>query len=407
MFSVADLFAGCGGLSHGFVHTGFFAVVLGLDNDRDALTTFEHNHRRSGSDPLILDGDIRKWSPREIASSLAPWELNSPGQLDVLVGGLPCEGFSQNKRLELIDASGMRSFTRNPLDSTDPRNMLFRYFLAVAAELRPKVVVIENVPQMLTAGRGRFAAELQKTLMRLDYRVTTRVLLAADYGVPQLRKRAIVVGTRMPLAPFQWPTATHSMDPIGTRSLFGSDMHSYVTVGDAIRDLPRPTSEEEGIKPVSAYPHLGESLSAFARTMRSALGTPMNHVYRVPGEMVLTRLRAMQPGMRASELPASLRPKSHYYNCYGRLQWDQPAKTITKSCNYLGSGCFGHPVEDRGITMREAARLQSFEDDFAFLSRSEPHVAKMVGSAVPPLLASAIARQVVRCLQPSVGEGSR
>ncbi len=125
----------------------------------------------------------------------------------------------------------------------------------------------------------------------------------------------------------------------------------------------------------------------------------MNHVARTPGEMVLKRLRAMRPGgMITSDLPPELLPKSHYYNCYGRLSWDAPAKTITKSCNYLGSGCFGHPEEDRGITMREAARLQSFDDDFDFLSGSEPHVAKMVGSAVPPLLAAALAEQIAKAL---------
>ena len=102
--------------------------------------------------------------------------------------------------------------------------------------------------------------------------------------------------------------------------------------------------------------------------------------------------------MIAADLPAHLRTKSAYYNSYGRLSWEQPAKTITKSCNYLGSGCFGHPVEDRGITMREAARLQSFEDDFDFMSKSGPHVAKMIGSAVPPLLASSLATQIAKAI---------
>ena len=103
--------------------------------------------------------------------------------------------------------------------------------------------------------------------------------------------------------------------------------------------------------------------------------------------------------MISADLPEHLRTKSANYNSYGRLAWTQPAKTITKSCNYLGSGCFGHPELDRGITMREAARLQSFDDDFDFLSKSEPHVAKMVGSAVPPLLASVLAQYVIESLK--------
>ncbi len=107
----------------------------------------------------------------------------------------------------------------------------------------------------------------------------------------------------------------------------------------------------------------------------------------------------MKPGMISADLPDHLKTKSAYYNCYGRLSWDAPAKTITKSCNYLGSGCFGHPTDDRGITMREAARLQSFDDDFDFVSKSEPHVAKMIGSAVPPLLAQHIAESLAKSLE--------
>jgi DNA (cytosine-5)-methyltransferase 1 len=168
-----------------------------------------------------------------------------------------------------------------------------------------------------------------------------------------------------------------------------------VTVRDAIADLPDPTDRELGRRAISHYKWTD---SGYALSMRSDIATPMNHVIRIPGERVLSRLRAMKPGMISADLPPHLQTKSAYYNCYGRLSWEQPAKTITKSCNYLGSGCFGHPVEDRGITMREAARLQSFDDDFDFLSRSEPHVAKMVGSAVPPLLASALAIRVAKAI---------
>ena len=389
-FSLADAFAGCGGLSHGFLRSGFFDVVLGTDIDAIALETFRHNHAKFGSHPTLVPGDIRELSPADLGGLLAPRGLDSEGQLDVLVGGPPCEGFSQNRRHEIRTEEGDRLFTRNPLDSIDARNDLFRYFLDFAVLMRPRAILIENVPQMITAHQGATVEEIRRTLSRVGYDVSWKVLNASNFGVPQARRRAFVVATRRDVAKFEWPQPTHGAVADRDRGLM-----PIVTVGEAITDLPAATDRELGRRDIRHYKRTD---SGYALLMRSETGTPMNHVRRVPGERVLSRLRAMKPGMISADLPSHLRTKSAYYNSYGRLAWGMPAKTITKSCNYLGSGCFGHPVEDRGITMREAARLQSFEDDFDFLSKSEPHVAKMVGSAVPPLLASALAVQVAKAI---------
>lgn len=392
-FTVADVFAGCGGLSHGFARTGLYRVVLGTDIDPGALRTFAHTHARHGPAPVLIEGDIAGLAPTEVVAQLAPLGLDARGSVDVVVGGPPCEGFSQNRRHEIVTPSGERVFTRNPLDSRDPRNHLFRYFLDLVDVMRPRAVLIENVPQMVTSHGGATVAEVQKTLGRLGYRTSWRVLNAAAYGVPQARRRAFVVATARDAAPFGWPEPTHG--PAGECDADGQPLRPWVTVADAIGDLPPATDHETGRGDLADY---GEARSDYARDLRSAWATPMNHVRRVPGDRVLARLRAMRPGMIADDLPAPLRTKSSYYNAYGRLRWDQPAKTITKSCNYLGSGCFGHPVEDRGITMREAARLQSFDDDFEFLSPSEPHIAKLVGSAVPPLLARVLATELAKVL---------
>lgn len=389
-FTVADVFAGCGGLSHGFMRTGLFDVVLGTDIDPAALDTFRHNHEKLGARPVLVPGDIRDISPADLGDLLAPRGLDAEGELDVLVGGPPCEGFSQNRRHEVRNGNGERLFVRNPLDSTDPRNDLFRYYLDFGLLMRPKVILIENVPQMITSHRGATVAEIRRTLGKAGYNVTLDVLNASHFGVPQARRRVFVVATRSDVRPFEWPRATHAAEHDSTGGVM-----PLVTVRDAIADLPAATERELGRRSTA---HYKPTESGYALSMRSDEGTPMNHVRRVPGDRVLERLRAMKPGMIASDLPAELQTKSAYYNSYGRLDWARPAKTITKSCNYLGSGCFGHPVEDRGITMREAARLQSFEDDFDFLSKSEPHVAKMVGSAVPPLLAAALAGQVAKVI---------
>lgn len=388
---IVDLFAGCGGLSHGFVRTGKYEVVLGTDIDAQALQTFAHNHAKEGNYPMLIPGDITALAPPEFTERLEPLGLDSPGSLDVLVGGPPCEGFSQNRSNGVRLPDGRVLHMRNPLDSRDPRNTLFRYFLNLVDILRPRGVVIENVPQMVTAHGGNTIAEIARRLDGMGYNVERAVLNAADYGVPQARRRAFVVAVQKGLRPYDWPEPTHTRVTSSCNSLA-----PYVTVRDAIIDLPLATRREVGRKDVK---HYRATVAGYALAMRSDIATPMNHVARVPSERVLNRLRAMKPGMIASDLPDHLKTKSAYYNSYGRLSWDAPAKTITKSCNYLGSGCFGHPVEDRGITMREAARLQSFDDDFDFISKSEPHVAKMIGSAVPPLLARHIAESLAKSLE--------
>lgn len=389
-YSVADVFAGCGGLSHGFLRTGAFNVVLGTDIDNGALRTFEHNHAKFGSRPELVPGDIRDLRPEELGSRLETFGLDKEGALDVLVGGPPCEGFSQNRRHEIVNENGERLFVRNPLDSNDPRNELVHYYLDFALLMRPRIVLIENVPQIITSHKGATVALIQRTLSRVGYDVSWRVLNAAQYGVPQARRRAFVVAIRRDVAPFVWPDESHSLKGLakGTKTI--------VTVREAISGLPAPTDREVGRRDARFY---GPVVGDYDAKMRSEIATPMNHVIRVPGERVLARLRAMRPGMISADLPDHLKTKSAYYNSYGRLSWNEPAKTITKSCNYLGSGCFGHPVEDRGITMREAARLQSFDDDFDFMSKSEPHVARMIGSAVPPLLASSLATAVAGSLE--------
>lgn len=393
---IVDLFAGCGGLSHGFVRTGKYEVVLGTDIDAQALQTFAHNHAKEGSYPILIPGDITALPPREFVRQLEPLGLESPGSLDVLVGGPPCEGFSQNRRHEVRLPDGRVLYIRNPLDNRDPRNTLFRYYLHLVDMLRPKGVVIENVPQMVTSHNGKTIAEIARRLDGLGYQVRWAVINAADYGVPQARRRAFVIAVQKGLRPYEWPEPTHVRVPGGSPDLWDRSLLPYVTVRDAITDLPAATQRELGRQPVALY---RPTTSGYALAMRSDVGTPMNHVARIPSDRVLSRLRAMKPGMISSDLPDHLKTKSAYYNSYGRLRWDAPAKTITKSCNYLGSGCFGHPVEDRGITMREAARLQSFDDDFEFLSKSEPHVAKMIGSAVPPILSRHIAESLAKSLE--------
>lgn len=443
-YTVAELFCGCGGLSHGFTRSGHFRVVLGNDIKKAALRTFVHNHSRKQTPPEILEGDVRTISIQQIEDALQRQGV-PPGQLDCLIGGPPCQGFSQMRRSEERLADGLVRFKGyNKLDE-DSRNDLVLRFLEIVHALRPKVALIENVPQMLRHGHngvlGGLAANVQSMLQEMGYVVVVGVINAADYGVPQLRERSFFLASRM--GKIEFPERTHA-DPeakdLGSRSLL-----PWNTVSDALSDLPAPCGPRDtlGGGPLNSYSQAKRS--DYARLMRSAEQFPFNHLTRIYSERIIDIVRHMKPGETwdgASERlqrryeklidkrvqqgsskrkPLSRRTakaqlvreglinpvfyRNYYWSAYTRLTWDKPALTITANCNFLGSGRFTHPEEDRGITMREAARLQSFEDDFTFITaaaRDETNTIgvgmDMIGEAVPPLLGEAFARRVAAAL---------
>lgn len=435
---LVDLFCGCGGLSRGLERTGRFITTFGVDIHKASVETFIRNHGTANARPSAHLGDIRDMSPAEIWQALKRFGITKPGQLECLVGGPPCEGFSRNKvyvhrndgnndhagvstvpPVEYREqkywqaawsaapngnghpAHGRAVRAYNPF-LTDPRNFLFRSFLDIADLLRPKIILIENVRQMLSHADGSIAEEIISRLAKSGYRAEARVLNTADFGVPQLRQRAFFVAVRQDLlkegTELPWPKATHSGG--GELPLFASrkasangmqgklpgDCGHHVTVEEAIRDLPpsHPESEGNPQRPATEYPPA--LMSKFRRFVRSRVQTPANHVHRTPSKQVIDRLRAMKPGMKPHQLPPELQTRKYYYNAYGRLEWDRPANTITKSFIYPGSGKFGHPTDPRVISYREAARLQSFDDDFEFYAGSQEGVSHMIGSAVPPLL---------------------
>ena len=400
VYRLAELFCGCGGFSHGFALTKRFSVDFATDLNEVFCETFEKNHFRvDGKPPLVLPGHIERLSRKELPLAFQDLGYYRNGRLDVLLGGPPCEGFSQNRRSQERDGgTGKVKYGGYNKYINDPRNFLVRRFMRVVEDLLPKIVVIENVPQILTHGHRRFGLEITARLAGLGYKVQSALLLASDFGVPQARRRAFFLAVRSDLAetaglPEFPPQPTHRrLNSNGLPLLKGP-----VTVRDGILDLPESSDHEEGGKPANCYPKIPK-LSDYAMTMRSTVATPFNHIHRTVRESALNRLKRMKPGMRLDHLPEHLRTKSWYFNCYGRLAWAGQARTITKSCNYIGSGCFGHPELHRGITMREAARLQSFDDDFRFWSDSEHQVAQMIGGAVPPVLAKAIASSILAFL---------
>ena len=434
--TVAELFCGCGGFSHGFVRTDRFRVTLGVDVKEFALRTFRSNLNRVGMDPATFCQDIRTIGLEELTEALSRQGVSGPGALDCLIGGPPCQGFSQLRRAEERQRGRIIRFRGYNKFLEDPRNALVLRFLEVAAEVRPKFIVIENVPQILRHSHkgkeGHLSESIVATLNDLGYSVAVGIVNAADFGVPQLRERAIFVASSVSQA--RLPSPTHRDPDTGDENL-----RPWVNVRDAISDLPDPADGREDVLgglPLSTYSCA--PASKFAELMRSSSAFPFNHLTRKYSERILGIIKEMHPGevwdhasermqrryanlirrrqepgqtdrqtrarlMRDGEIKDAFYRK-YYWSAYTRLHWDRPALTITANANFLGSGRFTHPTKNRGLTMREAARLQSFDDDFKIITDRSDGTTQigigldMLGEAVPPLLAQAIATDIADTL---------
>jgi len=357
---VADLFCGCGGLSCGFRWAGF-EPILGADISHVYLRTYQRNFPSA----RIVHADLSNLAPSALRLELGLQR----GELDCLVGGPPCQGFSKN-----VPAA------QRCLD--DPRNRLIATFLAYVDELLPKVVLLENVAEMVRAYDGAVTRAITRTLVSLGYSVDVRVLTAADYGVPQVRRRAFFFANRLQRR-VSFPEVTHSSNH-GIPKLFG-EMRPYVTVWEAIGDLPSMDAGH-GESPV---PYPSEPRSEYQRLVRNGTELLHDHVARPLRPRQLARVRALKEGEGTADLPPELQPEKGYSGAYARLHSQGVARTITKWVFHPGSGRFSHPYDDRVITIREAARLQGFPDWFVF-EGSYVQKANQVGEAVPPLLARAL-----------------
>jgi DNA (cytosine-5)-methyltransferase 1 len=349
VLTLIDLFSGAGGFSVGFERAGF-ETILGLDIHRAAAETFMRNFPKAG---FIL-GDARR-VPIELVL-----EATAGVRPDVIAAGVPCQGFSLNNR------------KRHP---NDQRNYLFLEVIRFAEALRPKVLVIENVPGMASARKSgadlSFVHEVAFAIEELGYEVNFARLNAADYGVPQTRERIFFVGTEKGL-PFEWP------DP-----LFGPaspEKRPYLTVWEAIGDLP--PLEPGGSKREYAT----EAHSAYAQLMRAGASRLFNHEAPFHDEKTLRRIASARPG----------EPLYENFRQRIRLDPNRPSPTIIAG-GIRPQFLFAHPFQNRGLTVREQARLQSFPDTFVFEGGMVQGRA-LTGNAVPPLMAEALAGAIKRTL---------
>jgi DNA (cytosine-5)-methyltransferase 1 len=355
-----------------------FQTICAIDKSAKALATFKYNYPQT---KLVLPKDIRTINTRELRMAL---QLERE-ELTAIIGGPPCQGFSRNIPTE-------------DRYLEDPQNQLYKTFLEFVKEFRPLYVVMENVPEILKAYNGTVREEITIQLERMGYGVTSASLNAANYGVPQTRARAFFLGCLNSAAP-RLPEPTHYGDIRSLKSnqqsiqlnILQPVASSIVTVRDAIGDLPALEAGQEYT--VEAY--ICEPQTDYQRLLRSGSNTLVNHIARELSPIQMTRARALTEGQDARDLPPDLAPKKHYSGAYGRLYWDQPARTITRWVFHPGSGRFFHPIQDRTITIREAARLHSYPDKFHFLG-SYTEMADQIGESVPPLLAKVIAECILQ-----------
>ncbi|MFZ5476653.1 MAG: DNA (cytosine-5-)-methyltransferase [Myxococcota bacterium] len=362
---VLDLFCGAGGLSFGFEATGEFVTTAGIDLLPDRVATFTTNHAHAAG----VAGDLRRF-PIDRLHALA-------GEVDVVVGGPPCQGFSS-----------IRPF--RTLTEGDARNSLGEHYALTIARLRPRWFVFENVVGLLTHEGGARLARLIEALAGAGYAVDWRVLNAATFGVPQSRERVVLVGNRVG-ARFRWPDPSHRHDH---RSMAGAraevvraspDLPPAVTVADAIGDLPPVDAGREvtayADPPTTPYQrHMREGSPALTLHRATTHSARMMEIVRLAGASIA----ALPPGMVTSG----------FSSCYSRLAGDRPSTTLTVNFVHPASNRCIHPVQHRALTPREGARLQSFPDRYVFRGNGA-QVVKQIGNAVPPLLGEVLARAIL------------
>jgi DNA (cytosine-5)-methyltransferase 1 len=392
-FTFIDLFAAPGGLSLGFDMAGFECLAA-VDIDEKGMLTFQQNF--PGAAPLVAD--IRKLD----SSSLLKRAGISRDDVDVVIGGPPCQGFSTIGRVKI--ASLVREGVWNlrnahPRFIDDPRNILYKEFVRIVRDLQPKAFVMENVPGMMSYRNGEIVDQIREDFAAIGYRTDARVLNAVQFGVPQVRKRIFFIGTRMDGAKITWPKPTHLESEGGMPSLeefVEGPLKRPVTVWEAIGDLPDPVEGRPGLADLE-LDYDKPPFSEYQKWARDGSSKVHNHVTRYHSERDIRVFSMMKEGMWWRDLPAEVRELYGYrddifHDKMKRLRSDRPSWTVVAHL-YKDGYMYIHPKQPRSITVREAARLQSFPDRFIFRgSRTDQF--KQVGNAVPPLLAKAVANSV-------------
>lgn len=346
-FRILDLFCGAGGFSFGMHQNSHFKTLVALDFNEEAANTFQKNMPEAE----VVTGDI---TDTDVKSLII--EKSKAVGINMIIGGPPCQGFSmKGKKLGL----------------EDKRNYLFKEYLKLVEELEPEVFVIENVKSLLSTAGGYFREQILEYIHRLRYNVNYGILNAKDFGVPQSRERAIFICSK-------------SKDialPIGN--------DEGVTIRDAISDLAYLNSAQGSFE--SDYQMKADS--EYQKKMRANSNKLYNHQATAHSKVALEKLAMIPPEKGKEYLPDELKGNQKFNTTWGRLVWNGVSPTIDTRFDAPSNGTNSHPKLNRSITPREAARIQSFSDDFIFYG-GKRSVGRQIGNAVPPLLAKGIADKI-------------
>ncbi len=356
-YKVVDLFAGVGGLSYGFAHDPDFEIIAANEILEPMAEAYGKNH----PSVKMYNKDIKDFSIDDLTKDLGI----KKGDIDIVVGGPPCQAYSTvGKRL--ID---------------DPRGKLFQEYYRILKEFRPQLFVFENVKGLLSMQGGELIQTIISLFESIGYHMQKRLLNAADYGTPQIRERVILVGT-LDERPFVYPKPTHYNPELGIPN--DKTLKPYVTLGDALGDLPSIKTGEQG------FHYACEPKNDYQRLMRANAPEEIQE-HEVPknGAKLVALMEALPDGGTPKDVPEELRPSSGFSNCYCRLWWNRPSTTITRNLGCVSSSRCVHPRDPRPLSTREGARLQGFPDDYIFCGkRGDKHL--QIGNAVPTFLSMAI-----------------
>lgn len=347
--TVVDLFSGCGGLSYGFQEAGY-RVLCGVDNWEDALLTFKKNHL--GSKAVLAD--LLESSADKVVKEC---EI-TPDDVDVIVGGPPCQGFSISGK-------------RNP---GDPRNRLYTSFIAFLKILEPKAFVMENVPNLVSMQEGKIKDAILSDFRNAGYAVSYKILKASDFGVPQNRRRVFFVGLRNGLY-FDFPSP-----------VFGTENRPRISTSEAISDLREGTVPDGDTYPMGPQ-------SEYQKEMRIGSKKLFNHEIIEHSEKTKKIIAMVPDGGNYKNLPKKLWNTRKVNIAWTRLNSKKPSYTIDTGHNHIF-----HYKYNRVPTARESARIQSFPDTFIFFGKNKASHLKQVGNAVPPKMAAVVAEKLLKYL---------
>jgi len=375
-----DLFCGAGGFSLGFERAGFKCVGA-IDISKSCINT----HKLNFPDCVSINSDISKIKPDEFKKKLGNKKI------DIVIGGPPCPTFSTigHAKIKSIKSKNNSNFTL----FDDDRNFLFKNYFNYIEYFKPDFFLMENVPNFITKYNGSIFNQTKAKIEKLGYQILNEnnlIFNAADYGVPQTRRRMILIGTKIKNFKFELPKIEFFSDD----NLF-SKKNKYRTVKDAISDLPKIT---DNWRIDECEYSLSKNLNDFQKLMRKKTnGTVKNNICRMTNDRAKKVFKEMKQGSKYMDLPKDIRRilpfrEDIFADRLKRLINNKPSWTVIAHIGMDGY-MYIHPTETRTLSVREAARLQSFPDDFVFLG-TQMETYHQVGNAVPVLLAEAVAKSI-------------